>query len=213
MQTTLPPQLEAMIREKVYAMPHPHQDIPDKNTPTKIFKISRFFGWVCTLAASYNFLITPLIWYLPGPFGVLPSEIAKLAALTGWQRNATMIIIMIPSIIVTYGFWRLRAMFLAFGENRILDHKTITHLKVFCIALITQSLLAPIAKATGTAVIAIFTRPEETPFFSVAYREHEVSNLFLGILLLVIAWFFDEAIRVKAENGEERVKSVNSEIR
>ncbi len=62
-----------------------------------------------------------------------------------------------------------------------------------------QTLIKPISGAL-TSVLATITRPEGERVLSIGLSNAEVSTLFLGGLLLVIAWVLGEATRIEDEN-------------
>ena len=106
---------------------------------------------------------------------------------------------MIPSLVMAYGLYRLRKMFVAFARDVIFNPEPILHLKAFGIALLAQTLIKPVTGAL-TSVLATFHRPEGERVLSIGLSNAEASTLFLGGLIIVIAWVLGEAVRIDAEN-------------
>ena len=71
----------------------------------------------------------------------------------------------------------------------------IGHLKAFGIALLAQTLISPITGAIAS-LLATFTRPEGQRFISISLSNTEAHTLFLGGLIIVIAWVLGEAARI-----------------
>lgn len=165
--------------------------------------ISTLLYWVCALAIVFEICAIPLALYAPGWVEVTTSlmtiSVAEIQALSGWQRYLTIIVMMTPSFVLAYGLYRLRKMFAAFAKNRIFNPEPIGHLKAFGIALLAQTLISPITGAIAS-LLATFTRPEGQRFISISLSNTEAHTLFLGGLIIVIAWVLGEAARIDDEN-------------
>lgn len=177
------------------------QHQPD--TLQNVRRLSSILYWVCSLAIIFQFMVVPFIWYVPGWVETTSSQmtvsIADLHALSGWQKYATMLVMMIPSLILAYGLNHLRKMFGAFSNNAIFQPEPIRHLKLFGIALLVQTLAKPLTGA-ATSVLATFHRPAGERMLSIGLSNAEASTLFLGGLIIVIAWVLGEAARIDDEN-------------
>ena len=173
------------------------------DTLQNVRRLSSILYWVCGLAIIFQFLVVPFIWYVPGWVETTSSQmtvsIADLHALSGWQKYATMLVMMIPSLILAYGLNHLRKMFGAFANNAIFQPEPIRHLKLFGIALLVQTLAKPLTGA-ATSVLATFHRPAGERMLSIGLSNAEASTLFLGGLIIVIAWVLGEAARIDDEN-------------
>ena len=173
------------------------------DTLQKVRTISTLLYWVCTIAIIFQVLVVPLIWYAPGWVETSASQmtvsLADLHALSGWQKYTTMSAMMIPSLVLAYGIYRLRKMFGAFAHNAIFQPEPIRHLKAFGIALMAQTLIKPMTGA-ATSVLATFHHPAGERILAIGLSNAEASTLFLGGLILVIAWVLGEAARIDDEN-------------
>lgn len=173
------------------------------DTLHNVRRLSTVLYWGCALAIIFQFFIVPIIWYVPGWIETSSSQmtvsIADLHALSGWQKYATMLVMMIPSLIMAYGLNHLRKMFRAFSRDIIFQPAPIRHLKVFGVALLVQTLAKPLTGAV-TSVLATFHRPAGERMLSIGLGNAEASTLFLGALIIVIAWVLGEAARIDDEN-------------
>lgn len=180
-------------------MPNPSTS----NTFKRVRMVSTLLHWACAVAILFQICVVPLIWYAPGWAEVSTSQmtisLAELHALSGWQKYVTMAVMMIPSLVMAYGLYRLRKMFVAFARDVIFNPEPILHLKAFGIALLAQTLIKPVTGAL-TSVLATFHRPEGERVLSIGLSNAEASTLFLGGLIIVIAWVLGEAVRIDAEN-------------
>ena len=168
------------------------------DTLKNVRTVSRILGWVCLIGVVFEICLVPLIWHVDGWVDMTIS-IEELRALSGWQKYAVMASMMLPTLVMAYGLWRLRKMFLSFAENHIFQPAPIAHLKAFSVALMAQTLIKPLSGAL-TSVLATITRPEGERMLSIGLSDAEASTLFLGGLLLVIAWVLGEATRIEDEN-------------
>jgi cytochrome b561 len=173
------------------------------NSLKRVRTISKVLHWFCLFAILFQIAVIPMVWYVPGWVEASSSQmtvsIAELHALSGWQKYMTMAVMMIPALVMTYGLYRLRLMFGAFADNAIFQPDTISHLRVFGIALLAQTLIKPMTGA-ATSVLATFHRPAGERMLSIGLGNAEASTLFLGGLIIVIAWVLGEAARIDAEN-------------
>ncbi|GAA0623958.1 MULTISPECIES: DUF2975 domain-containing protein [Thalassospira] len=173
------------------------------DTLKNVRTISTLLYWVCAIAIIFQILVVPLVWYAPGWVEASTSQmtvsLADLHALSGWQKYVTMAVMMIPSLVLAYGLYRLRKMFGAFAHNAIFQPEPIRHLKAFGIALLAQTLIKPLTGA-ATSVLATFHRPAGERVLSIGLSNAEASTLFLGGLIIVIAWVLGEAARIDDEN-------------
>ncbi|AJD51228.1 Protein of unknown function [Thalassospira xiamenensis M-5 = DSM 17429] len=173
------------------------------DTLKNVRTVSRILGWVCLIGVVFEICLVPLIWHVDGWIDTSASQMTisleELRALSGWQKYAVMASMMLPTLVMAYGLWRLRKMFLSFAENHIFQPAPIAHLKAFSVALMAQTLIKPLSGAL-TSVLATITRPEGERMLSIGLSDAEASTLFLGGLLLVIAWVLGEATRIEDEN-------------
>jgi hypothetical protein len=178
-------------------------ELGKRDTLKNVRRISTLLYWICALAILFEISIVPLVIYAPGWVEASTSQmtisVADVQALQGWQKIATLAVMMIPSFVIAYGIYRLRKMFAAFANNIIFNTETIGHFKAFGIALIIQTLISPLTGAASSA-LATFNRPEGERFISIGLGNSDIHTLFLGGLIIVIAWVLGEAVRIEDEN-------------
>lgn len=169
----------------------------------RVHTISTLLYWVCALAIVFEISVVPLVLYAPGWVEVSTSQmtisVADVQALSGWPKAATIGVMMVPSLIIAYGIYRLRKMFGAFAANSIFNIEAIGHLKAFGIALLIQTLVSPLTGA-ASSVLATFNRPEGERFISIGLSNADAHTLFLSGLIIAIAWVLGEAVRIDDEN-------------
>lgn len=174
---------------------------------TKIRIVSRLLSWFCLIAIVFELGFVPLIWLTPDlareaisySDSLVSVPLGDLQALGGWQLPAVFVTLMVPSLVLGFGLWHLRKMFLCFARNAIFENGTIRHLKIFSIALLLQTLLSPAAGAL-TSLLVTITRPEGQRMISIGLSNIEASSLFLGGLFLIISWVLSEAVALHDEN-------------
>ncbi|RCK53724.1 hypothetical protein TH25_04235 [Thalassospira profundimaris] len=174
---------------------------------TKIRTVSLILSWLCLIAIVFELGFVPLIWLTPDMAqnaisysdSLVPVPLADLQSLKGGQLFVVFITLMIPSAVMTFGLWHLRKMFLCFAHNAIFEHGTIRHLKIFSIALLSQTLLSPLA-GTLTSLFVTITRPEGERAISIGLSNVEATSFFLGALFLIISWVLGEAVTLHDEN-------------
>ncbi|AUG53298.1 DUF2975 domain-containing protein [Thalassospira marina] len=174
---------------------------------TKIRTVSLILSWLCLIAILCEMAFVPIIWLVPDlardgisySDSLMPIPVTDLLVLTGWQLPAVFITLMVPSVVLSFGLWHLCKMFQGFARNAIFEHGTIRHLKIFSIALLSQTLLAPLAGAVMSVLVTI-TRPEGERALSIGLSNIEATSLFLGGLLLIISWVLGEAVTLHDEN-------------
>jgi hypothetical protein len=133
------------------------------------------------------------------PMSQMTVPMEELQTLTGVQRYLTILAMMVPSLVMAYSLWRLRKMFLNFAADVIFAPIPINHLKAFSLALMAQTLLQPVS-GMFVSVLGTLHRPDGERLIAIGFGDTEASTLFLGSLLLVIAWVLGEAIRLQDEN-------------
>ncbi len=173
------------------------------NSLSNVRRISRILGHACIIAILFELTIIPLIWTIPEFSDPTSSQMTvpmeELQTLTGVQRYLTILAMMVPSLVMAYSLWRLRKMFLNFAADVIFDPVPINHLKAFSLALMAQALLQPVS-GMFVSVLGTLHRPDGERLIAIGFGDTEASTLFLGSLLLVIAWVLGEAIRLQDEN-------------
>ncbi|MEQ5777801.1 MULTISPECIES: DUF2975 domain-containing protein [unclassified Thalassospira] len=176
-------------------------------TVTRIRIVSLILSWLCLIAIICELCFVPLIWLTPDfardavsySDSLIPIPLNDLQSLAGVQLAVVFITLMVPSLVLVFGLWHLRKMFLCFARNAIFEHGTIRHLKIFSIALLSQTLLSPLA-GTLTSLFVTITRPEGERAISIGLSNIEATSLFLGGLFLIISWVLGEAVSLHDEN-------------
>ena len=168
----------------------------------KVKLVSTLLLVLCWFTLVTMPLIQVYIWISPGNLGQVGS-LNPLpfdpAALSTGQLIGGFSISMTSQLVILYGVWRLRALFLAYRRGELFEVSTTGHLKVFSISVLVYLLLQPVTEAALTALLTM-GNPEGERMVSISFGSDDIYMLLLGAVLLVVAWVLNEGAKAAREN-------------
>lgn len=117
------------------------------------------------------------------------------------ERAAGFAITMIPAGMVVYGLLRLRALFGLYARGEVFHPAAARCLRGFAWALVLVGASNPLTGALLSVALTLGNPPGERTL-SISLGSDDLGTVFLGGLLLVIAWIMGEAGRIAEENRQ-----------
>ncbi len=108
---------------------------------------------------------------------------------------------MIPVLVLIYGLIQLRQLFGLYGQGRIFSSLHAVYLRRFALASIL-SVFAQIVSSSLISVVLTFHNPPGARHLTVSVTSDHLGTVFLGSVLLVIAWIMVEGSKIAEDNAQ-----------
>ena len=173
----------------------------------RIRRVSRALRVYCTVAIALTPPGLAALWvtfdaWAPGlpavtRYGPFPTPMPAGTLLLAFA------VTMLPGGVAMWGFGRLRRLFGLYAVGTIFAAENARCLRGFAVSVIVLALLEPVARALLSVVLSMHNPPGQR-VLELSIGWSQVPTLFLGLVLLVIAWIMDEG-RVMAEDQAQIV--------
>ncbi len=108
---------------------------------------------------------------------------------------------MIPVSMLIYGLVQLRRLFCLYGAGQIFSNLHAVYLRRFALASIL-SVFLQILSGSLLSVLLTFQNPPGTRQLTVSITSDHLGTVFLGSVLLVIAWIMVEGSKMAEDNAQ-----------
>ena len=171
----------------------------------RVRRVSRVMRVLCTVAIVVLPAGLALMWLFfdtvrdgwPTISGVLnlPPKLPVAERIAGFA------ITMIPAGLFIYGLFRLRALFGLYARGEVFHPAAARCLRGFAWALVLVGASNPLTSALLSVALTLGNPPGERTL-AISLSSDDLGTIFLGGLLLVIAWIMGEAGRIAEENRQ-----------
>lgn len=173
----------------------------------KIRTISKILSPLCVLVFILIPALVAAVWFWgdesfirsgePSHYFV-PYGIELQSDLNPGTRIAGFVISLLPNLLLLYGIWHLRALFLCFGQLEFFSQRTTRHMRAFALANFVYAFAYPLAG--GLLSVALSSLDPATPTLLILTAgHHELMALFIGGVFLLIASLMAEGQRLSDE--------------
>ena len=171
----------------------------------RIQRLSLVMQWLCWLAIVVAPTLVIGIWVNfqdlasliidPGTINYQAEHIGPINLLLGCAIS------MIPTGILIYGLFRLKALFLLYQQAKFYTEANIKHLRAFATALFAKALITPITGALISVVITMNNPPGQRSL-SIGFGSNEIAAGFIAAVFMIIASIMIEGRKIAEENAE-----------
>ena len=105
---------------------------------------------------------------------------------------------MIPNLFLMLGVWHLKVLFSHFCKLEFFTSDTTRRMKGFGMAVLVYGLVYPVSGGL-LSLATSFQNPPGSRVIAITAGDHELMTLFLGGVILVIAWVMGEGKRLSDE--------------
>ncbi len=168
----------------------------------RVRRVSRLMAGLC-LAGMIG-MPAGLVWLWANPIWLSDAYSAARLHLgdpsqwPGYVPYVGFAITLLPVGVLVYGLAQLRQLFNLYAGGEIFSTEAARRLKRFAVAVLSQSLLKPLAGAALSVLLTAHHAPGSRSL-SISLGSAEFGALLLGGLLLVIAWIMGESARIAQE--------------
>lgn len=127
----------------------------------------------------------------------LPVDV-DLPSLRLTVRILSCLILMIPTVIVMFGFYYLIQLFKLYAKNTIFDLNNVTLIKKIGITFIVQA-IANIIIQPVLSIVLTMDAPPGGHVIAIGVGSHEVSNFVIGFIVVLISWIMEEGRKLEEE--------------
>ena len=172
---------------------------------SRVLRLLSIIGMLCIP------VVIGLIWLLGSEPFLLSGETAhyllphgvgfEQGLLDTRMRLLGMAISMIPGAVAMLGLWHLAKLFACFSRMQIFTGQTVRHFRLFATTVLVHGLINPVAGALLSLATSIGNAPGQR-FVSVTLGDAEIVSIFLGIVLIVIAWVMEQGRLITEEHQQ-----------
>lgn len=173
----------------------------------KIQTISRILSPLCILVLILIPSLVAAVWIFgdegfmrsgePSHYFV-PYGIELKSNLSPSTRLAGFAISLLPNLLLLYGIWHLRALFIRFGQLEFFSPRTTRHMRNFALANFMYALAYPLSGGLLSVTLSAFD-PNAPTVLTLTAGHHELMALLIGGVFLLIAWLMAEGQRLSDE--------------
>lgn len=170
----------------------------------RITMASKRLRRVCTVLIFFLPVICALFWtffnqiYNLMPTMSLPVQVTQ--HLSGWTRFFAFLSDLIPLAALIYGLRRLRDLF-QYYENGLI----FTEQNVACFRSLGRTLIAwvicDVVRNSLLSIVLTLGNPPGQRLLTIGFYSADFIGIFVGIIILIIAWVMDEARKIKEEQA------------
>lgn len=171
----------------------------------RIRRAGRVMSRLCTVIVLALPLGLAVIWASPetlGPalIGLSVPEV-RFETLTTGTLVSGFALSMIPALVLIYGLVQLRRLFGLYGQGLIFSSRHAIYLRRFALAAIL-SVAAQIVTSSLISILLTFNNPPGSRYLTVSLTSDQLGTVFLGSVLLVIAWIMVEGSKIAEDNAQ-----------
>lgn len=172
---------------------------------TKITRVSltlRILSWLGLLGTPS---VVGIVWFAGSESLLLSGEATHFliphgASFESGRLDLPMrfngfLISMIPGLVTMYGFLHLARLFERFARLEFFTVDTVRHFRIFATTVVAVGILMPLSGALLSLATSLGNSPGNT-LISVTAGDSELATIFLGCVMLVIAYVMEQGKRL-----------------
>jgi len=117
------------------------------------------------------------------------------------QQIFACIVSMLPALMMVYGIWNLRQLFLLFKQGVFFSVEATRHLYKFGLMLLVTALLKPVVSVALSAILTS-GNPAGKKSIVVEFGSNEIGLIFIATTFFIITWILQEGRKLANENAE-----------
>ncbi|MCB1684687.1 MAG: DUF2975 domain-containing protein [Pseudomonadales bacterium] len=178
---------------------------------TRIVTYSRVLRGVCAIGFALVPLLLGGMWFLGSEAFLLSGEAAyylvphgvgfEVGRLTPALRLAGFMISMIPGGLTMWALWHLAKLFGCFSRLQFFTSDSVRSFRVFATAVLLTGVARPLAGGLMSMATTFGNAPGNR-YLSFTAGNSELTAVFLGFVLLVVALVMEQGQRISEENQE-----------
>ena len=170
----------------------------------RIARVSGTMHGICGVALLAIPMALAAFWALVPVEAVhdLPGVSFPIDALPPSSRALAFVAVMVPAGISMYGLAMLRRLFGAYRRGRIFDIGNARALRAFAICIISASAAKVLFVTPALSVILSWHNAPGTRALAISLGSDDLATLFVGTVLMVVAWTLGEAHRLAEDHAQ-----------
>ncbi len=179
--------------------------------PQRIARLSRIMKGLCLLGFVGIPALLAAVWAFGSEaflrsgepaFYLVPHGVSfELGRLDAGLRWAGFAVSMLPGCVMMLGLWHLSQLFADFRRLDLFTADSVRHFRWFALTVLASGLVKPLAGAL-MSVVTSYGNTAGQRNLSVTAGDAELTAIFVGLVLLVIAWVLEQGRRIAEENRE-----------
>lgn len=181
------------------------------NRSSRIVSYSRTLRAICIIGFAAIPIALGSIWFLGSEAFLLSREPTQYLVPHGVGFEAGLldpslrllgfVISMIPGALAMWALWHLAKLFGCFARLQFFTADTVRSFRVFAMAVLLTGLARPLAGGLMSFVTTVGNSPGNR-YLSLTAGDSEMTAIFLGFVLLVVAWVMEQGQRIAEENEQ-----------
>jgi hypothetical protein len=168
----------------------------------RITTASRRLKKVCSGLIIFLPLINAVFWVFFNPLRAIGFPVSLPIPvnydLPGLTRFLAFLVELIPLSAVVYGLLKLRALFMLYQNGMIFTAKNVSCFRSLGRTLIAWMICDVIRNALLSVVLTM-NNPPGQKIFTVGLNSADFTGIFVGIVIIIIAWVMDEARKIQED--------------
>lgn len=171
----------------------------------RIRRAGRVMSGLCSaiivaLPLGLAFIWTNLEALGPEMIGLSVPEV-RFETLTTGTLVLGFVVSMIPALVLIYGLIQLRRLFGLYGQGLIFSQRHAIYLRRFALASILSVAVQVVASSLVSVLLTI-NNPPGSRYLTISITSDQLGTVFLGSVLLVIAWIMVEGSKIAEDNAQ-----------
>ena len=108
---------------------------------------------------------------------------------------------LIPGGLAMWALWQLAMLFGCFSRLRFFTAASVRHFRLFALAVLLTGFARPLAGGLMSVATTMMNSPGNR-YLSFTVGDSELTAVFLGFVLLVVAWVMEQGQRIVEENQQ-----------
>ncbi|MCK9918903.1 DUF2975 domain-containing protein [Microbacteriaceae bacterium K1510] len=175
-----------------------------RSNADKLVRLSQAMAWLTTAGIVSISAAMIAVFLIPTwTRNLLLARLGDIGASLPLGPNqviAAASIMAVPTVVMMWGLWHVRALFREFAVGRVFTVEAARHLQVFGMAVLIQGPLGPLT-ATALAMALSLANPPGQRLLVVSLSINDYLALIIGGVLLAVATVMREAARLADENA------------
>ena len=170
----------------------------------RIAKVSATMRTICGVAMAVIPIALAAFWALVPLEAVrdLPGVTFPVEALPPSSRALAFLAVMVPAGISLYGLAMLRRLFDAYRRGRIFDIGNARALRGFAVCVLGATAAKVLLVTPALSVILTLHNAPGSRALAVSVSGDDLATLFVGAVLMVVAWILGEAHRLAEDHAQ-----------
>lgn len=176
----------------------------ETNGVERIAKVSAVMRGICGVAMAAIPAVLATFWALAPLEAIreLPGVTFAVAALPPSSRLLAFLVVMVPSGVSMYGLAMLRRLFDTYRQGRIFDAGNARSLRAFAISVLVAAAAKILLVTPALSLVLSFHNAPGTRALALSFSSDDLATLFVGAVLMVVAWTLAEAHRLAEDYAQ-----------